>query len=116
MIPDICLPIDYKVQERESLRMRSTQFGENYEQTSEDGLNSQLIELDLTTLPLTDFQAERFLETMRDLKGGPFYWVHPRTKQRETYKVVGSAFQKSYESNKWVQIKFKIKRVPSVEP
>jgi phage-related protein len=116
MIPDICLPINYDVQERETLRIRSTQFGENYEQTSEDGLNSRLQEFDLTTLSLTDFQAERFLEVMRDLKGGPFYWVNPRTKRRETYKVSPNVFTKSYISNKWVQIKFKIKLVPSVEP
>lgn len=116
MIPTIYLPVDYQVQEREAMRERSTSFGDNYEQTSEDGLNPRLVELQLTTVPLTDSQAEQFLQTMRNLKGGPFYWIHPRTRRRETYRVSPNVFEKDYRSNKWVQIKFKIKLVPSVEP
>ena len=115
MIPDICLPINFDVQIQDSLRIRETSFGENYTQVSEDGLNAELQTLTLRTLPLTDFQAEHFKQEMFGLKGQPFYWVNPRTKQRLAYRLSPNVLNRTYASNKWVQFTFRIELVPPVE-
>lgn len=58
MIPDICLPINHDVGIEDSLRIRETPFGENYTQTSEDGLNPELQTLTLKTFAYRLWRSE----------------------------------------------------------
>ena len=61
----------------ESIRLRSTQLGDGYEERRVDGLNPERREWNVTFIFNTRQELANFIYTLRDLKGSWLYWASP---------------------------------------
>jgi len=79
--PSVSMPRD-----REA-RARELTFGDGYNQSSEDGLNSIQDTVSLSWPGLTEEQADRLDDFLTERAGvRPFYWLYPRASAPQKWK------------------------------
>lgn len=71
--PTLTLDVEYGLTVRRGTRVRRIQFGDGYEQVVPDGANTDIRKYDITTVPITDAQAQALDDDLSSLSGDFFY-------------------------------------------
>lgn len=71
--PTFTINVQYGLTARRGTRLRRVSFGDGYEQVVPDGLNSDIRQYEIQTVPITDAQASALDEDLSDLQGDFFY-------------------------------------------
>jgi phage-related protein len=94
--PTLVLDVEYGLTARRGTRVRRVQFGDGFEQVFPDGLNADLREYDIRTVPITDEQAVALDETLSELQGDFFVAQFFQDSEEYKYRLVPN--QWSWES------------------
>jgi phage-related protein len=94
--PTLTLEVEYGLTARRGTRVRRVQFGDGYEQVTPDGANTDIREYDITTIPITDAQAQALDDDLSALSGDFFYAQFFQDDQAYKYRL--SPNQWSWES------------------
>lgn len=85
--PTLTLEVEYGLTVRRGTRVRRVQFGDGYEQVVPDGVNTDIREYDIKTVPITDSQAEALDEDLAALGGDFFYSQFSQDDRRYKYRL-----------------------------
>ena len=79
------------------LRLQVAQFGDGYNQTALDGLNSQLEKWSIRTAPMSNEEAWGLESWVLRTKGSPFLWTPPDSTKTFRATVTSGKVQLGYQ-------------------
>ena len=92
-------------------RVKTVQFGDGYEQSVPDGINTEDYRYSIETLPLSDVQAANFESSLTALKGNFFYAKFKGDAQVYKYRLDGNRWSWSAQAKDANIFSLKVKRV-----
>jgi len=93
-----------------SSRVKTVQFGDGYQQSAPDGINSQDYRYSITTLPLSDTQAITVESSLSALQGNTFYAKFKNDAQVYKYRLDGNSWSWQSSGRDANVFQFKVKR------
>ena len=92
-------------------RVKTVQFGDGYEQSVPDGINTEDYRYSIETLPLSDVQATNIESSLTALKGNFFYAKFKGDAQVYKYRLDGNRWSWSAQAKDANIFSLKVKRV-----
>jgi phage-related protein len=93
-----------------SSRIKTSQFGDGYQQVAPDGINTENYVYDIETLPLSDAQAASVESSLTTLRGNIFYSQFRQDTQPEKYRLDGNNWSWQSAGKDANVFQFKVKR------
>lgn len=94
------LPLQDHIAKTSSLAVKyrtlSAQFGDGYEQTADDGINSKVVTWDVTYNNLNEDKADTLIAFLDNVRGSTSFYATPRGESQQLWRLVPESLKISH--------------------